>query len=292
MADNMVEHLQGWIREMADAGTRLTHIGALEGTAGNMSLFLPADAPDVMNYVDTIYAPVRDVDLSSHAGLPAGVLFVTGTGRRLREIGSRPEAVLCALVIGANGRAVLHRAPGSEVEPTSEIDSHVSINAACLGGVPSVHAIIHAQPPKLTWLSHIPAYRNFERLNRQLMRWQPETLVTFPEGIGILPFDTPGTPRHGVGTAWAMRHQRLVIWAKHGVVARSTKGPMAAADLIDYAETAAGYEVTDILAGRPADGLTIAELRSIATRFGVSTSIIDRLPIDRLPPLSVGAERI
>ena len=87
-----------------------------------------------------------------------------------------------------------------------------------------------------------------------------------------------------------MRHQRLVIWAKHGVVARSTSGPLAAADLIDYAEAAAAYEVNDILAGRPADGLSLAELRAIATRFGVSTSLLDRLPEDLLEWWSLGAD--
>ncbi len=288
----MVEYLESWFRELAEAGVRLSEIGALEGTAGNMSLFLPSDTPDLMEYIRSLYAESRDIDLSSYSGLPPGVMLITGTGRRLRDIATRPGAVLCAIVIGDDGRAVLHRAPGQAVEPTSEIDSHVSINAACLAGVPAVHAIIHAQPPKLTWLSHIPAYRNHDRLNRQLLRWQPETIVTFPEGIGILPFETPGTPRQGVGTAWAMRHQHLIIWAKHGVVARSTKGPMAAADLIDYAEAVAGYEVTDMLAGRPADGLTIAELRAIATRFGVSTSLIDRLPTDRLQRPPTGTERV
>jgi hypothetical protein len=67
---------------------------------------------------------------------------------------------------------------------------------------------------------------------------------------------------------------------------------LAAADLIDYAEAVAGYEVTDILAGRPTDGLTIAELRAIATRFGVSTSLIDRLPIERLQRPPTGMERV
>ena len=107
-------------------------------------------------------------------------------------------------------------------------------------------------------------------------------VVMLPEGIGVLPFEVPGTPKHGVGTAWAMRQQHLVVWAKHGVVARSAFGPLAAADLIDYAEAAASYEVNDLLAGRPADGLTIAEMRAVANRFGVSTSLLDRLPADLL----------
>jgi rhamnulose-1-phosphate aldolase len=282
MAGTMIEHLDTWFRELAEAGARLSQIGALEGAAGNISLFLPAETPELLQYVTSVYSERVNIDLSGHAGLPPGVILITGTGRRLRDIASRPGAVLCAILIEESGRTMLHRALGHNVEPTSEIDSHLSIHASCLGGEPSVHAIIHAQPPSLTFLSHIPAYRQHERLNRQLLRWQPETFVMLPEGIGVLPFETPGTARQGVGTAWAMRHQRLVIWAKHGVVARSARGPMAAADLIDYAEAAAIYEVNDLQAGRPADGLTLAEMRAIASRFGVSTSLLDRLPEDLL----------
>lgn len=278
----MIEHVDAWFREIAEAGSRLSQLGALEGAAGNISLFLPAETPELMEYVSSVYSDRRDIELAGQSAPPPGVLIITGTGRRLRDIAARPGAVLCAIVIADDGHATLHRGLGHDVEPTSEIDSHIAIHAACLGGRPAIHAIIHAQPRALTWLSQIPAYRSHDRLNRQLLRWQPETIVMLPEGIGVLPFETPGTPKQGVGTAWAMRQHRLVVWAKHGVVARSSRGPLDAADLIDYAEAAAAYEVNDLLAGRPADGLTLAEIRAVATRFGVSTSLLDRLPEELL----------
>lgn len=279
----MVEHVDVWFKQITEAGSRMSQIGALEGAAGNISLFLPSGTPGLMDHVISIFSERCQISLPGQHPVPAGVILITGTGRRLRDLATRPGAVLCAIVVDANGKAMLHRTPGHGVEPTSELDSHLGIHAACLNGEPCIHAIIHAQPPKLTWLSHVPAYRSFPRLNRQLLRWQPETIVALPEGIGTLPFETPGTAKQGVGTAWAMRQQRLVVWAKHGVVARSTGGPMAAADLIDYAEAAAAYEVTDLLAGRPADGMSLEELRAVALRFGVSTALIDRLPADLLP---------
>jgi hypothetical protein len=52
-------------------------------------------------------------------------------------------------------------------------------------------ALIHAQPPYLVYLSHIPAYREERVLNRLLLRWQPETLAQLPEGLAA--------PR---GTTW------------------------------------------------------------------------------------------
>lgn len=267
-----------WIREMTLATQRMCELGALEGAAGNISLFLPHETPGLSDWLRVDFRTARPFHLPDGFTMPSGVLIISGTGRRLRDITMSPESVLCAIVVDDQGESTLHHSPLATVEPTSEIDSHLGIHALALTGEPSVHAVIHAQPPKLTWLSHIPEYRDMPRLNRQLLRWQPETLVTFPEGIGILPFETPGTPEQGDSTAEAIRRHKLVVWAKHGVVARSPLGPQAVADLIDYAETAASYEATDIVAGRPADGLTSDELRAVARRFGVSEVLIDELP--------------
>lgn len=267
-----------WLREMQDAATRLAVLGALEGAAGNISLFLPHETPGLDGLLRDRFPPARAYTLP--AALPAGTLLITGTGRRLPELASRPDAVLCAIHV-SDGAAHLHRHREHGVEPTSEIDSHVGIHAALLNDA-RPHAVIHAQPPKLTWLSHVPAYRDEARLNRQILRWQPETLVMLPDGIGLLPYEVPGTPAQGHGTVSALRSRRLVVWAKHGVVARSERGPLAAADLIDYAEAAAGYELTDLLAGRVADGLSLDELRGIATRFGVHATLLGSLPEDVL----------
>ncbi len=274
--------IEGWIGEMATAASRLAALGAVEGAAGNMSLFLPADTPGLHPFLTARMIETDDT-LTPGPPLPPGVLLITGTGRRLPDLARDPDQVLCAVVFDAHGDARLHRAPG-EVRPTSEIDSHLGVHAAALAGTPRLHAVVHAQPPKLTWLSHIPAYQDEARMNRQLLRWQPETFVTLPEGIGVLPFVTPGTPEQGALTARAMQRQRLVVWSQHGVVARSDRGPASAVDLIDYVEAVAGYEALDIAAGRPARGLTLDQLRQIADRFGLSPAVLDRLPATTLPP--------
>ena len=52
--------------------------------------------------------------------------------------------------------------------------------------------VVHAQPPHLVYLSHIPACRDEGHLDRRLMRWEPETIVNLPTGVGLLPFMVPG----------------------------------------------------------------------------------------------------
>src|ERR1700759_2424439 len=85
--------LEELMRLIGEAGTRLVEIEAAEGAAGNISVFLGWET-DVTGYFprEQPYAlpqPVPEL---------AGKLFlVTGSGRRLREIGRDPEANLGAI---------------------------------------------------------------------------------------------------------------------------------------------------------------------------------------------------
>ncbi len=84
------------------------------------------------------------------------------------------------------------------------------------------HALIHAQPPHLTYLSHIPAYRDQNYINRRLLRWEPETIVNLPEGIGVLPYRPAWLARDDGSQPRGLRAYRIVVWGKHGVMARSS----------------------------------------------------------------------
>lgn len=273
-----------WINEIADVGALLHDMGGAEAGAGNISVFLPEDTTGLRGFGMARFARAGEYRLSRDINLPHGTLLITGTRKRLRDIKDNPDAVLCAIVIERDGSAWLHRSKKFNVEPTTEIDSHAGIHAVALAGAPRVSAVVHAQPPNLTYLTHLKEYREPARFNRQLLRWLPETITMLPNGIRILPFEIPGTPHQGELTRDAMVRNRILVWAKHGVIARSLEGPMEAFDLIEYAEAAATYERFDLQAGRIADGLTVDELRGICQRFKVSAPILDKLPPDILPP--------
>jgi rhamnulose-1-phosphate aldolase len=70
-------------------------------------------------------------------------------------------------------------------------------------------------------------------------------------------------------TAEALRTHRVVVWAKHGVMARSDVSVKRAADRIEYAETGAHYEYMNLVNHELAEGLAPNELRAICEAFGV-----------------------
>ncbi len=271
-----------WIHEIGKVGDLLHQMQAAEGGAGNISLFLPAETTGLRGFCLARFPRDREYRLPGDVSLPHGTLLVTGSRRRLRDVLTQPDTALCAIQVESDGTSYLHHSKNQVIEPTSEIDSHIGIHAVQLAGAPKVSAVVHAQPPNLTYLTHVPEYRDQGRFNRQLYRWQPETIAMIPQGIRLLDFETPGTPHQGGLTQDAMVRHKIVIWAKHGVIARSTEGPMEALDLIEYAEAAATYERFDIQAGRPADGLSLDELKAITARFEIHAPVLDNMPSDIL----------
>ena len=258
---------------IGEAGLRLSHINASEGAAGNISVCVgwPLE-------VRRRFPLSRPIELPHRVPALAGrVLLVTGSGRRLRDIHADAARNLCAVIVDQGGAtAQMRTIPGAVFEnPTSEFNSHLAVHADQVERTGSIfNAIIHAQPPHLTYLSHIPEYRDERLLNQRLLRWEPETIVNLPRGIGVLPFMLPGSPALMEATIESLRTHRVVLWSKHGVMARSEISATRAADRVEYAETAALYEYMDLVNHGRAEGLTRDELRSVVDAFHIRTELL------------------
>jgi rhamnulose-1-phosphate aldolase len=250
------------------AGRRVSEIEASEGAAGNISVYLGWPIDPRRRF------PIeREIDLPQPTPDLAGSSFlVTGSGRRLREISDDPLANLGVVTVNAGGQtACLYTSPRCLFERlTSEFNSHVAVHYDQVTRTgTNFHAIIHAQPLRLTYLSHIARYTDETYLNTHLLRWQPEAIINFPEGIGVVPFSVPGSQALMDATLVGLRTHRVVLWAKHGAMARSDASVKRASDRIEYAETAARYECLNLANGELAEGLSAEQIRDICRTFGV-----------------------
>ena len=177
---------------IGEGGRRVAAIDAGEGAAGNISVCVgwPIEIRRRFPLAESIDLPVPAPNLAGHT------VIVTGSGRRLRDLAADPAAGLGAVRIAADGvTATLHTSPARLFERlTSEWNSHLAVHDDTVARTgTNFHAVVHAQPPHLTYLSHIPAYRDEAHFNARVMRWEPETIVALPEGIGVLPFMLPGS---------------------------------------------------------------------------------------------------
>jgi rhamnulose-1-phosphate aldolase len=250
------------VEDIGDAGQQLTALAACEGAAGNISVFVPS--------LSCPLEPVAEIGLPARVpSLAGGWVVITAAGRRLRDVGRRPALTLVALRIdGSGAAATMHAAPG--VEPSSEYNSHLAIHDdhRARRGVDH-HVVLHAQPLRLVFLSHLPDVTTSAELTARLMRWEPETAVVAPEGVELAAFQVPGSPGQMAATVRALARSNAVVWAKHGIVTRSDVSAARAADLVEYLEAAATYEVMNLSMGSPASGLDEGEREAIARRFGL-----------------------
>ena len=264
--------LDDLLHMMGQAGRHLAEIEASEGAAGNISICIrwPVEPRTRFPVIDSIDLPQPVPELAGAAFL------VSGSGRRLREIIDDPVVNIACIVVNDGGRSgILYTASHRRFEHvTSEFNSHLAVHYDQMVATgTNFHAVIHAQPVHLTYLSHIPRYQDEGYLNRHLLRWQPETIINLPEGIGFIPFCLPGSPELMSANVECLRRHRIVIWAKHGVMARSDVSVKRAADRIEYAETAAKYEYLNLAIGEVAEGLSVDEIRAISKIFDARQSI-------------------
>jgi len=240
---------------MGEAGVQVTQLGAAEGSAGNISVFVPE-----LSGIPPHFRSRVDFELPLHVPhLAGGWVLISATGRRLRDLAQRPDISLCVLRIHADGRTADLLA-ANDVRPTSETNSHLAIHNDRAAQAPlEFHAVVHAQPVHISYMSHVYRDDDWLAFNRRLLRWQPETIIIFPDGIGLVPFQVPGSPQQMDATLAALRLHRLVVWQFHGTVSRSEQSVLRAADFVEYAETAARYEYMNLQAGSPAAGLSPEE---------------------------------
>jgi rhamnulose-1-phosphate aldolase len=259
------------LRAIGEAGQRLSDIDASEGAAGNISVYV-AERLDVrvaFPIAEIIELPVVAPELAG------GMLIVTGSGRRLRDIASDPLASLGCLVVDPDGKTgQLFSSPKRIYRRlTSELNSHLAVQRTHVRPETALHTVIHAQPIHLVYLSHIARYQDPRYLNTRLLRWQPELIVNLPQGIALVPFHVPGSPELMAETVAALQRRHFVLWTKHGVMARAEGSVKHACDRIEYAETAARYEQMNLMNGELAEGLSVEQIREICRTYGIVQDI-------------------
>ena len=264
--------LNSLLDQLGQVGKQLSEMGAAEGAAGNLSVCFrePLDVAPCFPKMQMIELPVSAPDLAG------ATLIVSGSGRRLRDILVAPTANLACIIVEPGGqRGRMFMSPDCQFQRvTSEFNSHLAVHHDQMRSKDiKLHTVLHAQPLHLTYLSHLTEYQEKGFLNRHLLRWQPETIFNFPEGIAVLPFLLPGSSQLTIESVLALREHRMVIWSQHGAMARADDSIFHALDLIEYAETAARYEYFNLCTGGRSEGLSPEHIRELSKFWGVGQNI-------------------
>lgn len=153
-------------------------------------------------------------------GIGGDFFLVTGSGKFMRNTEPDPEDSLGMIELNGAGsayRIVWGLAGGGR--PTSELPAHLmnqEVKKRVSGG--RIRVVYHAHPANLIALSFVLPLKD-EVFTRELWEMEPECAMTFPAGMGVIPWMVPGTPKIARLTCRMMEEYDVVLWAQHGIFA-------------------------------------------------------------------------
>ncbi|MFC6169584.1 rhamnulose-1-phosphate aldolase [Loigolactobacillus jiayinensis] len=256
-----------YVEKMCELTNRLYGHGWDERNGGNVSLRI--DAEDLAQF-DDVKQVIRNIPIEFDATALAGDYFlVTGTGRYFKNVIKYPERDAGLVRIAKDGRSVdLYWGFNDGGQPTSEFPSHLMTHIERLKQDDNQRVVMHCHPTNLIGLSFTQPLDE-KGLSKLLWKMQAESLVVFPEGLGVIPYMTPGTNDIGAATAAKMAEFRVVMWPHHGIFACGDSMDETFG-LIETVEKAAMiYTTIQAQGGKILQSITDDDLRDLANSFGV-----------------------
>lgn len=232
-----------FLKEMCLTAANMYRLGWDERNGGNISYMLDEntvseyhDIRDVKRVVPIMGVNEANFDITPLAGK---YFIVTGTGKYFKNTASDPENNLGIVRIPEKGRNLeILWGFNDGGRPTSEFPSHMMSHIARLKKDPKNRVVIHSHPTNLLAMNYVHELDE-KKFTHTLWEMSTESIVVFPEGIGILPWMLCGTDAIGRATAKKMEEFRLVIWAMHGIYGAG-RDLDETFGLIETAEKAAG----------------------------------------------------
>lgn len=249
---------------MIKAGRRLHELGGCEGSAGNLSAGLGEIDPRALGWTaaENFGSPrEEELDLNPIAG---SSFVLTTSGARLGFLEGDGDFSLVR--VREDGRSIEAYVPrGAEgATPTTELRPHLAAHAARRTKA-AIDFALHVQPVLFTALSHKESMADPFAFNTAVFRWQAETIIGIPAGVGVVPWHLPGSPELARASAARSLSHDAILWRKHGLFVIGNRWKTMI-DQVELLEVAARYALA--LKDEEA-GLTREEMRAIAHQYGV-----------------------
>ena len=258
------------ILEVSEVAGYLWQRGWAERNAGNISVNISDKVSHEFGSLDEF--PYFSLS-TPYPTLASGYFFVSGTGKRMRDLAREPlgNALIIHLDEKGKGYHIISRDKGSAMnfKPTSELPTHLGIHQMIQDRGSEEKVVIHTHANELVALTQIKEYCKQEKLNKLLWGMHPETIVFVPGGVGFVPYVTPGTQQIAVETIKVLENYKVALWEKHGVFAIG-ESVFETFDIIDILGKAAKIFFLVKSSGHEPEGLSderLAVLKELAANF-------------------------
>ena len=184
------EKLMAEIGRIAEVAGYLWTKGWAERNGGNISVNLT----DLMNDVEKALPALGPAIPLQEAmtALAGHIFYVTGTGKRMRYVAQEPLANGSLIRIAGDGKSYDIIAE-QLILPTSELPSHLMMHNYLRGLGRDNRVVLHTHPTDLIGMTHCKPFLDSDVITRTLWSMIPECRIIVPKGVGIVPYEIPGT---------------------------------------------------------------------------------------------------
>ncbi|MDR1981644.1 MAG: rhamnulose-1-phosphate aldolase [Tannerellaceae bacterium] len=199
--------------------------------------------------------------------LAGNFFYVTGTGKRMRYVAQDPFANGSIIRIAGDGLSyeIIAEQP---VSPTSELPSHLMMHHYLRMSGRDNRVVLHTHPTDLIGMTHCKPFMQSETITRLLWSMIPECRIIVPKGIGIVPYEIPGTIELARATIKQLDRHDVVFWEKHGILAVGSD-IIECFDAIDTLSKSAQIYFSARMAGYEPEGMTDKQLDDLVEAFGL-----------------------
>lgn len=253
------------VNKVAEVAGYLWQKGWAERNGGNITV-------NITEYVDDeirAMAPISDV-------MPIGVtlphlkgcyFFCKGTNKRMRDLARWPmeNGSIIRILDDCASYVMIADAP---VKPTSELPAHLSVHNYLIGKGSNYKASLHTHPIELVAMSHSKKFLEKDVMTNLLWSMIPETKAFCPRGVGIIPYQLPGSVELADSTLKELDDYDVTLWEKHGVFAVGND-IMEAFDQVDVLSKSAQIYINCKNMGFEPDGMSQEQMREMTVAFNL-----------------------
>lgn len=253
------------IDKIAEVAGYLWQNGWAERNGGNITVNISEYVDDDIRRMPAI-SDVKQIGVTLPA-LKGCYFYCKGTGKRMRDLARWPmdNGSVIRILDDCASYVIIADNP---VLPTSELPSHLTVHAHLIESGSAYKATVHTHPIELVAMSHNKKFLAKDVLTHILWSMIPETKAFCPLGLGVVPYQLPGSNDLADATLKELEDYDVVLWEKHGVFAKGLD-VMDAFDQIDVLSKSAKIYIDAKCMGFEPDGMTDEQMAEMTKAFNL-----------------------
>ncbi len=257
--------LRAEVEKVAEVAGYLWEKGWAERNGGNITVNVTDCVDDGIRQLPAI-SEVKPIGAVMPC-LKGTYFFCKGTNRRMRDLARKPmeNGSFIRILDDCASYVIIADNP---VNPTSELPSHLMVHNHLLEKGSPYRASLHTHPIELVAMTHVRKFLGKDVLTELLWSMIPETKAFCPRGLGIIPYELPGSVKLAEETVKQLDDYDVAMWEKHGVFAIDTD-IMQAFDQVDVLNKSALIYIASKNMGHDPEGMSREQMAEMARAFNL-----------------------